>query len=140
MTEPHILPLGFIDRTTDEGAIIMLTKPSESRRLSPDTPVTLRTRSVKEPAATAKVRGVITAVGYVTAIFRVVESVTDSLWPEGEPTLRRDTPVYRALPGTFQPDPSGALTRELTEDLRRIAARYRELTKRNEPEDDGTTP
>lgn len=140
MTEPHILPLGFIDRTTKEGAIIMLTRPSESRYLSPDTPVTLQTRSVQVTAANARVRGVITAVGYVTAIFRVVESETDSLWPESEPTLRRDIPVFRALPGTFQPDPSGTIARELTEDLRRIATRYRELTKRNEPEDDGSTP
>ena len=42
---PRILPLGYIDRTTDGGAIIMLTKPSESHNLKLETPVTLTARS-----------------------------------------------------------------------------------------------
>lgn len=41
MAGPYIMPLGFIDRTTDDGAIIMLTKPSESHNLKLETPVTL---------------------------------------------------------------------------------------------------
>ena len=45
MPEPRLLPLGFIDRTTDDGAIIMLTNPSESRNILPETPVTLRVRN-----------------------------------------------------------------------------------------------
>ena len=30
MATPRIMPLGFIDRTTGDGAIIMLTNPEES--------------------------------------------------------------------------------------------------------------
>ena len=58
MTTPRILPLGFIDRTTQDGAIIMLTKPGDSHTLRPDTPVTLRRRSISTPPATARARGV----------------------------------------------------------------------------------
>ena len=136
----HILPLGFIDRTTEDGAIFMLTNPSESHLLSLDTPVTLRTRSVQKRTATARVRGSITAVGYVTAIFRTVESKTDSCWPKSEHTLRRGTPVYQALPGTFHPDPDRTLTPDQAEDLRRIATRYRNVTKSNAQKDDSPAP
>ena len=45
MPAPRILPLGFIDRTTDNGAIIRLTAPSDSHNLRPETPATLRRRS-----------------------------------------------------------------------------------------------
>ena len=60
---PNIMPLGFIDRPTETGAIIMLTRPSDSHTLRPETLVTLRSRSAGEPLATARVRGVITSVG-----------------------------------------------------------------------------
>lgn len=82
MPAPRILPLGFIDRTTDDDAIIMLTNPNDSHNLKYETPVTLRTRSITKAGATARARGLITAVGYVTATFKVVESRTDSGWPE----------------------------------------------------------
>ena len=42
MPAPRILPLGFIDRTTDNGAIIRLTTRSDSHNLRPETPATLR--------------------------------------------------------------------------------------------------
>ena len=41
MPAPRILPLGFIDRTTSDGAVILLTKPSDSSNLRPETAVTL---------------------------------------------------------------------------------------------------
>ena len=50
MPAPRILPLGFIDRTTDDGAIIMLTTPSDSHNLRSETPVTLRRRSTGTPS------------------------------------------------------------------------------------------
>ena len=124
----RIMPLGFIDRTTDDGAIIMLTKPSDSHNLKPETPVTLLTRSAGEHPASIRVRGLITSVGYVTATFRVLETRTHGNWPEGEQTLPRGTPVYQALPGSFKRDPQRTLSKEETESLRRLAARYREIT------------
>ena len=85
MPEPRILPLGFIDRTTDDGAIIMLTSPSDSHDLRPETPVTLRNRSTEATPATARVRGVITSVGYVTATFKTVETRKAPNWPQDQP-------------------------------------------------------
>ena len=80
MAEKRILPLGFIDRTTGDGAIIMLTRPSESHTIWPETPVTLQSRSAGEPRATASARGMITLVGYVTATCKIVETRMDSGW------------------------------------------------------------
>ena len=85
MPEKRILPLGFIDRTTGDGAIIMLTRPSESHTIWPETPVTLQSRSAGEPRATASARGLITLVGYVTATCKIVETRMDSGWPQDEP-------------------------------------------------------
>ena len=48
MPAPRILPLGFIDRTTDNGAIIRLTAPSDSHNLRPETLATLRNPAEEE--------------------------------------------------------------------------------------------
>ena len=48
MPAPRILPLGFIERTTDNGAIIRLTAPSDSHNLRPETPATLRNPAEEE--------------------------------------------------------------------------------------------
>ena len=37
MAVPRILPQGFIDRTTDDGANIMLSSPRNSHSLHPET-------------------------------------------------------------------------------------------------------
>ncbi len=133
MAAPRILPLGFIDRATGDGAIIMLTKPSDSHNLKPETPVTLLTKSAGEKPSSARVRGLITSVGYATASFRVVETRTHGNWPEGEQILRRGTPVYQALPGSFKRDPQRTLSKDEAESLRRLAARYREITNPRRP-------
>ena len=52
MATPYIMPLGFIDRPTETGAIITLTRPSDSHTLRPETLVTLRSRKAGEPLAT----------------------------------------------------------------------------------------
>lgn len=38
MAENRMLPPGFIDRINEDGAIIKLTRPSDSRTLQPGTP------------------------------------------------------------------------------------------------------
>ena len=129
MTNQRILPLGFVDKTTEDGAIMLLTNPSDSHSLSPETSVTLQMRSAKGTGATATARGFITAIGYVTATFRVVETRTDTDWPDGELILRRGTPVYQALPNSFIPDPARTLTDEQSEGLRHLATRYRETNR-----------
>lgn len=129
MTTARILPLGFIDRATENGAIIMLTSPSESATIELNTPVTLHAHSQTGPPAAARARGLITSVGYVTATFRTVESIIDPEWPSEEPVLRRGIPVYQAIPDSYLQDPARTLTREQQEGLRRIAARYEDITR-----------
>ena len=136
MPNRRILPLGFIDRTTEDGAIIMLNNPNDSHSLSPETPITLLTHSTTRAATRAGARGVITAIGYVTARFKVVETRTDPDWPDGEQVLRRGTPVYQALDGSFKPDPSRSLTDAQEEGLRHLAARYRDATRPQQPRPD----
>ena len=133
MAAPRILPLGFIDRTTNDGAIIMLTRPSDSHDLRPETPVTLRSRSTRKTPATARVRGLITSVGYVTATFEVVETHRSPNWPQDEQILRRGTPVYQALPDSFQPDPARTLSKEQADSLSKLGARYRAITRPQRP-------
>ena len=62
MAKPYIIPIGFIDRTTDNRTIFLLNYPEDSLGLKLDTPVTVW-RYSPEQLALAKVRGVISAVG-----------------------------------------------------------------------------
>ena len=135
MAKPYINPIGFIDRTTDNRTIFLLNNPEDSRGLKLDAPVTVW-RYSPDQLALAKIRGVISAVGYVTATFRIVESAIDPRWPEEE-ILREKTPVYLALEGTFEPDPGRMLTREHANAIQSISPKYRKLRSgdpRNEAE------
>ena len=81
MAKLYIAPLGFIERLIEDGATFTLTNPKDSLELRYNTPVTVW-RYSPEQLALAKIRGLISAVGYVTATFRTVESLID-------PSLRR---------------------------------------------------
>ena len=118
MVRPYINPLGFIDRITEDGATFTLTKPGDHATVQPKTPVTVW-RYSPERLAIAKVRGHVTAVGYHAARFTVSEYQADPRWPEGENPLRTKAPVYLALPGSFEPDPSRMLSQEEVDSLRR---------------------
>ena len=132
MATPHILPLGFIYRTTPDGAVIMLTSPQDSLTLRTGAPVTLWQYS-RGLLAAAKVRGQISAVGYATASFTTIETRTDPRWPEGRELLLPRTPVYLALPNSFEPDLSRMLTLEQADDMERLARRHAELTRPRRP-------
>lgn len=123
MAESYIMPLGFIDRTTGEGAIIQLTNPEDSKAIRAGTQVTVW-RYSQEHLALGRLRGRITAVGYTTATFATVETDTDPRWPEGEDVLNPKAPVFLAQDESFEPDPSRAITPEKAEALQRIARRY----------------
>ena len=133
MATPYIMPLGFIDRTTEDGAIIMLTNPEESITLNLATPVTLWRYNQKR-LAVAKVRGEISKVGYATATFITVEARIDARWPANQELMSPATPVYLALPGSFEPDPSRTLTQEQAEAVQRLAAAYAEIAKPKAPD------
>ena len=127
MVRPYINPLAFVDRITEDGAIILLTNPDDSLSLRLGTPITVW-RYSPEHLALGKLRGRVTDVGYTTATFITEETMTDPRWPDNEELLRPAAPVFLAVEGTFEPDPSRKLTPEKTEALRRIARRYAELT------------
>ena len=91
MAKPYINPIGFIDRTTDNRTIFLLNNPEDSRGLKLDAPVTVW-RYSPDQLALAKIRGVISTVGYVTATFRIVESAIDPRWPEDEEGPPRESP------------------------------------------------
>ena len=125
MAKPYIIPIGFIDRTTDNRTIFLLNNPEDSLGLKLDTPVTVWRHS-PEQLALAKVRGVISAVGHVTATFRTVESIIDARWPEEE-ILREKPPVYLALENSFEPDPSRMLTQDQVDHMQSIVSKNRGL-------------
>ena len=132
MATPCIMPLGFIDRPTEDGAIIMLTNPKESTSLKLATPVTLW-RYNPGRLAVAKIRGEISDVGYVTATFITVEVQVDTRWPANQKLMRPATPVYQALPGSFEPDTSRTLNQEQAEALQKLAAAYAAIAKPGAP-------
>ena len=126
MAKPYISPFGFIKQVTEEGAVFTLSNPEDSTELRTNTNVTVWRYSPGQ-LALAKIRGRITAVGYVTARFKIVESTIDPRWPEDEQVLRERTPVYLALENTFEPDPGRMLTQEQADSLQSIARQYRKL-------------
>ena len=128
MTRPYINPLGFIDRPTEDGAVIILTNPEDSLSLRLPTPITVW-RYSPELLAIGKLRGSISTVGYTTATFTTIETLTDPRWPDDLPIIRTAAPVFLALGDSFEPDPDRKLTQEQAEAMRRIARRYAELAQ-----------
>ena len=82
MAVPYIMPLGFIDQPTKDGATFILTNPEDSLGLRPGTPVTVW-RYSPELLAVAKLRGAVSDVGYTTATFTTIR---DSNEPSVDPT------------------------------------------------------
>ena len=126
MATPYIVPLGFIDQTTNEGTVFFLTNPKDSLELRPDTHVTVWQYSQKN-LALAKLRGRITEVGYNTAMFITVETHTDPRWPQDSPMIGENTPVYLAVENSFEPDQARMLTQDQADALQEFSIRYRAL-------------
>ena len=125
MAKPYIMPLGFIDRITQDETVFLLTNPEDSKTIGAGTPVTVW-RYSQEHLALGKARGLITAVGYTTATFAVGETSTDSRWPDDMGVLSPKAPVFLAQEDSFEPDPSRAVTPEKAEAFRKLATRYAE--------------
>ena len=126
MARAYVVPIGYIERQTGEGATFILNNAEDSKTLRTNTPVTVW-RYSPEHLALAKIRGLISAVGYVTATFRTVESVIDSRWPEEEEILREKTPLYLALEDSFEPDPERMMTQEQVDRIQSTVPMYRKL-------------
>ena len=132
MAIPHIMPLGFIHRRTDAGAIIMLNNPQESQTLKLGTPVTLWRYSPGR-FAVAKIRGSISAVGYVTVTFTTADAQIDHRWPADQEIIRPGAPVYLAAPDSFEPDLSRMITPEQAEEIQRLAERHQRVSRSRSP-------
>ena len=133
MATPHIMPLGFIDRPNVNGATFILTNAGESADLRAGTPVTVW-RYSPERLAIARVRGTISAVGHTTATFTISGSQIDPRWPEEEDILQPKTPVYLALPDSYEPDPSRMLSQREADAIRRASIRHGEPGRATTPE------
>lgn len=126
MATPYIMPLGFIDRSTETGATFILTNPEDSLSLKTNTPIAVW-RYSPEHLAIGRLRGRVSAIGYTTAAFTTVEYSKDPRWPEDLPIIRPAAPVFLAFEDSFDPDPERKLTPDQAEAMRRMALRYAEL-------------
>ena len=104
--DTHILPLGFVDEPTGDGAVITLTDPMDSRTLRRGVPVVIW-RYNPGRLALGKVRGEISEVGFVTARFATLETRVDPRWPEGQEVIRVETPVTWWRKGVSSHTPAG---------------------------------
>ena len=124
MATPYIMPLGFIDRTTDDGAVMLLTNPEDSLGLRLGTPITVW-RYSQDTWPSPSSGGTITAVGFTRATFTSAHSLKDSRWPQDEDILKPKIPVYLAIPGSYEPNGSRMLSQEETDEIHRNIARRR---------------
>ena len=106
MATPYIMPLGFIDRSTETGATFILTNPEDSFSLNAGTHITVW-RYSPEQLAIAKLRGYVSAVGYTTATFNDHRTSTRSAVarrhsrdPQDRSCFPRLGKLIRARPGT----------------------------------------
>ena len=123
MAIPYIMPLGFIDSPTETGATFILSNPEDSRNLKTETPITVW-RYSPEQLVIARLRGYVSAIGYSTATFTTIETQSDPRWPEDQEILHPATPVYLALPDSFDPNPSRMLSQEDSEALAVDVGKY----------------
>ena len=79
MAIPHIMPLGFVDGTSRDGVVILLTNPQESKDIREGTPVTIWKYN-PGTLSTGRIRGEINAVGYVSAIITMTDQGTAFWW------------------------------------------------------------
>ena len=133
MAIPYIMPLGFVDGTTKDGVVILLTNPDESAAIKEGAPVTIWKYN-PGTLSTGRVRGEINAVGYVSAIVTITETQLGPRWPQGQNILKRGTPVYLAQPGTFEPDESRMLTPEQAAGMASLATIYADITRPKTPD------
>ena len=128
MTTQYIMPLGFVDQSTETGGTFILANPEDSLSLRTDTHITVW-RYAPDRLAVAKLRGYINAVEEDTAAFTTIAYQRDPRWPEELPVLRVAAAVYLALENTFEPDPNRPLAPDLSEALRRLALHYAALAR-----------
>lgn len=104
MATPPIMPVGFVRERTTEGVVLTLAQPGETHSLKTGDHVTVWSH-IPEKNATARVLGIVTDVDDTIGTFTIMRTETEGPWPDDADPLGSDSPVYRAIKGTHQPDP-----------------------------------
>ena len=104
MATPPIMPVGFVRERATDGAIFTLAQPGETHSLKTGDHVTVWSH-IPEKNATARVLGIVTDVDDTIGTFTIMRTETEGPWPGGTDPLEPGSPVYRAIEGTYQPDP-----------------------------------
>lgn len=121
------MPLGIIEQVTDDGAIFVMCRPTDSEDVSAGQPVTVWEMD-QTTGARARYRGVISEIGDTVGAFIIRERDIDEGWPRGRHPVVPGNPVYLAMPDSYDPDPSRTGTLEEAELLADMAREFEEQT------------
>ena len=102
MAEPPLEPIGFIVQRSQNGATFTLAHPSHSGMVREGDHVTVWSRNVSY-AATAKVLGQVTEVQDGRVNITILRTEVEAGWPAACDILEPGSPVYLAVPNTFEP-------------------------------------
>ena len=105
MTTPPIMPVGFVNQRTPNGATITLAGPPDKNRLKTGDHVTVWSHS-PDHVATAKVLGHVTRLEADNGAFAILRTEVDTSWPASLDILDTGSPIYRAVPDSFEPEMS----------------------------------
>ncbi len=105
MTTPPIMPVGFVGQRTPNGATITLAGTPDENRLKTGDHVTVWSHS-PDYVATAKVLGHVTRLEADDGAFAILRAEVDTSWPACLDILETGSPVYRAVPDSFEPEMS----------------------------------
>ena len=107
-----IMPIGIIEKSTEEGATFRLTRPGDHNTLKTNSPVVVWNAQIdqEDVISGVMVRGQITEIGPATATFKVTESKIGPYWPKDADTLAPGSFVHLALPDSFEIDRSQIAT------------------------------
>ena len=103
MTSNPIMPIGFIEDSTDGGGSFVLARPTDRGKFGAGTPVLVRNEH-QDGDTVALLRGYITETADTTAAFIITHAQIDSHWPAHIDPKGVGNPIYLALPNTFHPD------------------------------------
>lgn len=121
------MPLGYIEDSLPDGAIFVLARPEDRNELQTDTSITVW-NFWHETQALVKVRGTVTEVTGFRASFRTDQIDQQPGWPEHLDPIGAGNPVYRAHPGTFDPDGSRNASYDELQDMWERAYEHQEAT------------
>lgn len=98
-----LMPLGYVDDSTEQGGTFSMARLSDRELIRPGTPVLIRNEDSRSNA-TALLRGEVTETTGQTAAFIISDQHIDPDWPDYLDPKGAGNPVYLGIPGTYHPD------------------------------------